>query len=861
MRWESPSPWRELSEPRGRMMGHSSSIRVVLALSAVMNTVMLGQNTKPVDASSPASPALQTAIAVPATEDGNLSDTIDQNESHAWLLPGEDPENHLTSPFLKHLGEDQKAFWTAPLDLNRNDWKWFAPLAGFTSAMIASDSWISKQLPDTPSQLKRSKDVSDYAVYSMIGVSGASFLLGHLTRDDHLQETGLLSGEAAINSTAVAYFFKEITERPRPYQGNEHGSFFQGGDSFPSEHSAIAWSVASVWAHEYPGKVSQILAYGLASAVSVTRVTSKQHFASDVAIGSALGWYFGRQVYRAHHDPELGGTSWGSLLPESKGETARDPQNMGSPNVSLDSWVYPALERLQALGYVHSGYLGMRPWTRMECARLLEEASDNLPGDRQDSGAVQRLYDALAVEFEDETRRLDGAPNLGASLDSIYTRATQISGTPLRDGYHFGQTIINDDGRPYEQGFNNIAGFTAHAVAGPFYLSVQGEYQRAPAVASDPPSVLNATAAADGGVTPLPDGSSTINRFRLLDTSVGFTWRNVQVSFGKQSLWLGPGESGSLLLSNNAAPITMLRINDASPVTIPLLSRILGPLRMDFFVGQLSGQTWIYNPPASAGLSPGLNPQFLVGPNLSPQPFIHENKISFRPTPNLEFGMGVSAMFGGPGLPFNWHEFLASYYGHNANTAINPAKRFSSFDVTYRIPGLRKWLTLYNDSIVGDEISPIGSSRPMLNPGFYIPQFPKLENLELRVEGFKDSPGLGVMYIDRRFRSGYTNDGNLIGSWIGRQAFGGQSWLKYSLSAKSFLQLGYRHQQVDQFLVQGGHLNDFRVDGAFQLASGLTASGAIQYEQWHFPALRSTVQSDITASVQLTFHPAWRVHK
>ena len=843
------------------MMGRSSSLRVVWVLTAVINSVMLGQNAKPVNASSPESPALQTAVAAPATKNESLSDKTDQKDSRGWLPPGEDPENHLISPFLKHLVQDQQAFWTAPLDLHKDDWKWFATFAGFTGAMIASDGWISKQLPDAPSQLKRSKDVSDYTVYSMVGVSGASFLLGQLTHDDHLQEAGLLSGEAAINSTAVAYFLKEITQRPRPYQGNEHGSFFQGGDSFPSEHAAIAWSVASVWAHEYPGPLSQILAYGLASVVTVTRVTAKQHFASDVVIGSALGWYFGRHAYRAHHDPELGGTSWDSLLPESKGESTRNPENMGSPNVPLDSWVYPALERLQALGYVHGGYLGMRPWTRMECARLLEDASDNLAGDRQDSGAAQHLYDALAGEFEDESRRLEGETNLGASLDSIYTRTTQISGTPLRDGYHFGQTIINDDGRPYEEGFNNVTGFTAHAVAGPFYLSVQGEYQHAPAVASDPPSVLDATAAADGGVIPLRDGSPTINQFRLLATSVGFTWRNVQVSFGRQSLWLGPGESGSLLLSNNAAPIAMLRINNASPVTIPLLSRILGPLRMDFLVGQLSGQTWIYNPPASAGLNPGLNPQFLVGPNLSPQPFIHENKISFRPTPNLEFGMGVSAMFGGPGLPFDWHEFLASYYGHNANTAINPAKRFSSFDVTYRIPGLRQWLTLYNDSIVGDEISPIGSSRPMLNPGFYIPQFPKLENLELRVEGFKDSPGLGVMYIDRRFRSGYTNDGNLIGSWIGRQAFGGQAWLKYSFSPKSYLQLGYRHQEVDQFLVGGGHLNDFGVDGAFQLASGLMASGGIQYEQWDFPALRSTVQSDITASVQLTFHPAWQVHK
>ena len=47
----------------------------------------------------------------------------------------------------------------------------------------------------------------------------------------------------------------------------------------------------------------------------------------------------------------------------------------------LDSWIYPALERLTALGFIDSGILAMRPWTRMECARQLEEAGDRIPGD------------------------------------------------------------------------------------------------------------------------------------------------------------------------------------------------------------------------------------------------------------------------------------------------------------------------------------------------------------------------------------------------------------------------------------------------------------------------------------------------
>ena len=262
------------------------------------------------------------------------------------LEPGDDPENRLLSPFLRHLLQDQKQFWTGPANIQTKDLKWILPAAGVTAAFIASDSWWSKQVP--LSHVDTSKKISDYGVYAFLGLSGGSFLWGQIKHNDQLSEAGLLSAEAAINATAIAYAFKEITQRQRPYQGNGHGNFFAGGSSFPAEHAAIAWSVASVWAHEYPGWLSQTAAYGLASAVTITRVTSKQHFASDAVIGSALGWYLARQVYRAHHDPELGGSGWGSVFEERTGDKVRNPNYMASPYVPLDSWIYPALERLFA---------------------------------------------------------------------------------------------------------------------------------------------------------------------------------------------------------------------------------------------------------------------------------------------------------------------------------------------------------------------------------------------------------------------------------------------------------------------------------------------------------------------------------
>ncbi|HWY22615.1 MAG TPA: capsule assembly Wzi family protein [Candidatus Acidoferrum sp.] len=789
-------------------------------------------------------PGAHSATVPVAGSKADASGSVSANEDFGYELPpGEDPENRLLSPFAKHLVDDQKHFWMMPRKFQVKDLKWAAPAAGMMAAVVASDSWIEKQVPSR--FVYHSQEVSNYAVYSLVGLGASSFLWGRMQGDDHLAETGMLSAEAAVNSTAVSYLFKSAFERQRPGQGSQHGTFLGGGSSFPSEHAAVAWSIASVWAHEYPSALSQTFAYGLASAVTLTRVTGRQHFASDVLVGSALGWYFGRRAYRAHHDTNLGGAPWGNPLDDSLTETSHSPRNMGSPYVPIDSWVYPSFDRLIVLGYVTDAYLGLRPWTRMECTRLLQEAEERR--NNLEAGDGDKIFSALAGEFHDEARRLEGESSSAASLDSIYLRTTSISGVPLRDGYHFGQTIINDQGRPFAAGFNAISGVTAHAQAGPMSFSLQGEYQHAPGAGSDPLSVLQATAAADGTL-PLANATTAINRFQLLTATASLTFNGIQFSFGRQSLWLGPGESGPFLYSSNAAPMTMLRIDSVSPYEVPLLSRFLGPVRSEFFLGRLSGQTWEYSPQ-------------LFGPNLSSQPFVHGTKFSFHPTPNLEFGMGFTAQFGGTGNPFTWANFLRTFYSHRAGIARNPAKRLSEFDLAYRVPGLRNWMQVYLDSMVIDEYSPIGSTRPAINPGVYFPRLPKLHNLEVRLEGVTTDLNIparyapGAFYWDTRYRSGYTNDGNLIGNWSGRSGRGEQGWITYHFSPRSDLQLAYRQNSVDRSFLNGGWLQDLALRANAMLTKGFSFSSSLQYESWHFPLLLPAAQSNLTASFQLNFCP------
>src|SRR5579872_3731588 len=207
------------------------NVMLGLVVSGIVNTMAWTQDAASDRGNLPSAPVTSqdrlgestnvTAQGVQKSSSAN----VDQDSKYE-LTPGVDPDNHLFVPFAKHLADDQYSFWTAPARFKVTDLEWGVPFVGVTSAFIASDSWLSKQIP--VGEISRSKTISDYGAYSFIGAGAGAFFLGHLTGNDRMSEAGFLSGEAAINSTAVAYLFKSITQRPRPYQSNGNGRFFQG---------------------------------------------------------------------------------------------------------------------------------------------------------------------------------------------------------------------------------------------------------------------------------------------------------------------------------------------------------------------------------------------------------------------------------------------------------------------------------------------------------------------------------------------------------------------------------------------------------------------------------------------------------
>jgi len=211
----------------------------------------------------------------------------------------------------RYVLQDQKAIWTSPFHTNKANAKWWAIFGGTGAALIASDRWTSKQLPNTDSQIAVSRWTSRLgAAYSLLPISGTFYFIGLGAGNDRFRETGILGFEAIANATIVSNVIKLATHRERPLEGTGDGSFWGAGPignaGFPSGHALNSWALASVVAHEYPRPlIVPIAAYGLATTVCGSRFAVRKHFASDLVIGAAMGWFIGDYVYAKRHNREI----------------------------------------------------------------------------------------------------------------------------------------------------------------------------------------------------------------------------------------------------------------------------------------------------------------------------------------------------------------------------------------------------------------------------------------------------------------------------------------------------------------------------------------------------------------------------
>ena len=222
--------------------------------------------------------------------------------------------------------------------------------------------------------------------------------------------------------------------------------------------------------------------------------------------------------------------------------------------------------------------------------------------------------------------------------------------------------------------------------------------------------------------------------------------------------------------------------------------------------------------------------------------------------------------YGELGFPLTFHTLVRSLFSaanENAGGTTKPGNRTAGLDLVYRRPRSRNWLTFYADGCSDDEFSPVAyADRSTWPAGLYLAQFPQVHKLDLRVEGvYTDKTiagaiGHGFYCFNFKWSSGYTNDRRLLGSWVGREGQGAQTWATYHFSPRSLLQLNSRHQKVSQeFIPEGGTLSDPGVPCDYQVRPSLGLSATVRHERWLFPGIQPSAQKNVAASLEILFQP------
>ncbi|HZC24803.1 MAG TPA: phosphatase PAP2 family protein [Candidatus Binatia bacterium] len=210
----------------------------------------------------------------------------------------------LVKRSVKRVLKDQERIYRGPF--KPSNFKWDALVLAGTTVFLIEDRHIENNLPSGHFTLYQA--TSDVGIAALGASLGAVWLHGIKANDAHAKETGELTLETLVNTFLIYTPMQFIAGRQRPGEGNGHGDFLRHhsiNTSFPGGHAMFTYAMATIVSHEYSQKWVQALAYGVASAVTVSRYLAKDHWASDMFVGAALGIGIGADIFHAHCNPDL----------------------------------------------------------------------------------------------------------------------------------------------------------------------------------------------------------------------------------------------------------------------------------------------------------------------------------------------------------------------------------------------------------------------------------------------------------------------------------------------------------------------------------------------------------------------------
>jgi membrane-associated phospholipid phosphatase len=233
----------------------------------------------------------------------NILDESPADQTQSTLGQNDGSHHGFIVRNLRRGLHDQKELYAAPFKVK--NLKWDALFLGTTAALLATDRQVMRNISNDHVDLGH--QVALGMLLGTAAIPSVIWAYGLKTGDRHADETGQITLESLANTFLIYTPMQFIAGRERPDEGTGNGRFLRHGNfntSFPAGHPMFTWAMASVVAHEYPKTWVKVLVYGAAVSVSGGRLVGRNHFPSDVWVGSILGYLIGTHIFHAHCDPQ-----------------------------------------------------------------------------------------------------------------------------------------------------------------------------------------------------------------------------------------------------------------------------------------------------------------------------------------------------------------------------------------------------------------------------------------------------------------------------------------------------------------------------------------------------------------------------
>lgn len=252
------------------------------------------------------------SVELPALARARANDTPGLSSSDVSWLDRRDRDPWV--PSLRTLGQDALNIAQAPFEMSVNQQLQVLGAGGLVIGLMATadrptHTFVHRQSGHAAARVTRplagpgrwyDRVGPDRFALSTAGVLATG---GLLMQNRHWTRTSVRVAEALVYTKLVTSLGKGLFSRTRPFASEDPfqatpGAFTSSHDrlSMPSGHTARAFAVASVLAHEFDGWYVEAPAYAFAASVGLERIRSGDHWLSDVVVGGTLGYLIGRSV-------------------------------------------------------------------------------------------------------------------------------------------------------------------------------------------------------------------------------------------------------------------------------------------------------------------------------------------------------------------------------------------------------------------------------------------------------------------------------------------------------------------------------------------------------------------------------------